>query len=351
MSVFLQGVFVYGLLASCSPPNDHQHLPVSYTIDVETLPRADALHQGLSSDSIDLPEQIRPRYTDDFVPMQWALRNDGTDPFPPYAATKPSADAKVLEALDAFGQDMNYDVTVAIIDGPVDAFHPELDGQVLGTYNAFTDQFGMKSDEAGADHHTMLALIIGAKALNGGMMGIAPMTQLLLINGMSFEHKYLERAFDLCLRQRADIVNLSWGHKSRVLNQASVRSIFDFVKNGRGGKGGIVVVAAGNEGLDKLNTLADIPGVIVVGASNFHDELSSYSNRGPKLSLVAPGSSLSAPARWNNREPKAGLPPGYCTIEGTSVSAAIVSGVCALMLSVNPELTSDQVKQILIKSA
>ena len=103
-----------------------------------------------------------------------------------------------------------------------------------------------------------------------------------------------------------------------------------------------------------------------MGASTSQDHHSSYSNRGQELSVVAPSNGdwpiIAARAWWDQglsyetgdwRYWRDGKSRGnhYKHFGGTSSAAPLVAGVCALVLSANPELTAAQVKQILEKTA
>ena len=106
---------------------------------------------------------------------------------------------------------------------------------------------------------------------------------------------------------------------------------------------GIVLIAAvGNAGprSPPLYPAAD-PDVIGVTATDADDKLLPVANRGPQVTVAAPGVQILAPA-----------PDGaYQVTTGTSVAAAHASGVAALLLARNPRLTPDQVRSLLIKSA
>lgn len=95
----------------------------------------------------------------------------------------------------------------------------------------------------------------------------------------------------------------------------------------------MVVVAAGNRGKDAAsNLLTTIPGVVTVGALAPNGKKARYSNEGKTVDLFAPA---------GFQAPKAG--GGYARFGGTSASAALVSGMVALVLSENPELNVSQV--------
>jgi serine protease AprX len=132
----------------------------------------------------------------------------------------------------------------------------------------------------------------------------------------------------------------------------------------------VVIVSAGNSGpsAGTIAKPADDPYVITVGAADINgtavrgdDSVAPFSSRGPtadgveKPDLVAPGVSLvsdRAPGSTVDAfRPAARLGTGLFKGTGTSQAAAIVAGVAARMLDVNPALTNDQIKGVLVATA
>jgi hypothetical protein len=137
-------------------------------------------------------------------------------------------------------------------------------------------------------------------------------------------------------------------------------------REGRNGKGCVIIYAVGNEDLDFVNFYAAHPDVIAVAASTSKDAHANYSNRGREVTICAPSNGdwpiLAARASWDEgvswetgayRFYRDGKDRGslYKHFGGTSSSTPLVAGICALILSVNPELTAKQVKEIIIKTA
>jgi len=135
---------------------------------------------------------------------------------------------------------------------------------------------------------------------------------------------------------------------------------------GRGGKGCVVVFAAGNSPGLPMDYPNRYPEVIAVGATDHSDVLWHYSTYGPDLDLMAPsgcdGSWCGEMASFWSTDQMG--PGGYSDRNsdmtlldygeywgGTSASCPIVAGVAALILSVNPTLTNEDVRFILYRSA
>ena len=117
-----------------------------------------------------------------------------------------------------------------------------------------------------------------------------------------------------------------------------------------------------------MNYYSAHPDVIAVAASTSKDEHADYSNRGREVTVCAPSNGdwpiTAARAWWDEgvrwehgafkfwRDGKERGEAGmYKHFGGTSSATPLVAGICSLMLSVNPELTAAQVKEILIKTA
>jgi serine protease len=166
----------------------------------------------------------------------------------------------------------------------------------------------------------------------------------------------------------ADVINLSLGGGGSFVERRTVNDAVD--------AGVVVVAAAGNGGDDgigdpDLDCPACYPATIAVGATRFDGALAPYSNYGDgygdhTLDLVAPGGDLDEDQdedghpdgvlqqslrHFCTTDPVDFGEFGYCFANGTSMAAPHVAGVAALLLSVNPALTPEQVRDILTATA
>ena len=157
-----------------------------------------------------------------------------------------------------------------------------------------------------------------------------------------------------------DVINNSWGYKYVDTNSIpNADNIVDAINNallyGRNGKGSVVVFSSGNENVNFRGVVfpANTNGVIAVGAVDKNGIVSSYSSRGEKLSVVAPSSGSQDDVVSIDRMGSLGYNNGNYTDKfgGTSAACPQVSGVAALVLSVKPNLTAQQVKDIIETTA
>jgi serine protease len=139
----------------------------------------------------------------------------------------------------------------------------------------------------------------------------------------------------------ANVINVSFGASGAC--DAAYQSAINAVR----AKGIALIAAAGNDSGAVLAP-ASCPGVIAVTAIAHNGAIASYSNTGPQVALAAPGGDCCQYSDDTTYDVGATVPsgPGYTDqrvdTEGTSFSAPLVSGVVGLMLSVNANLTPDQ---------
>jgi subtilisin family serine protease len=224
-------------------------------------------------------------------------------------------------------------VIVAVIDSAIDVDHPELAGAIAERFEA------VGHADRPHVHGTGMA---GAIAARRRLVGIAPGAKILAVHAFSPEAGESAQA-----TTRHIIAGLEWaiGKGARVINM-SFAGPYDpmlalAMKNARE-KGVVLIAAAGNMGPTSppLYPAAD-PNVIAVTATDEHDKLFAQANQGPHIAVAAPGVNIIEPA------PNA----GYQVTTGTSVAAAHVSGVAALMLERDPALDPAAVLEILTISA
>jgi len=251
---------------------------------------------------------------------------------------------------------------VAIVDEDASAcYHPAFTGRVISTGVVFGD--GGARDARRRAH----SILVAGLALGSGppVTGLAPAAHLLpvvvpalsTVVGSREEAESLRWAAD----QGADVICCAWAPPRPTRESgklpARTRAALDYcLTRGRNGKGCVIVFSAGNDGSDlALNGYASHPGVTAVGACNCHGRHPSYSGWGDALWCVFPSNDpqdpIGASMTYLTTAPVRSLLYGeayYTTRFGfTSAATAAVAGICALIVSANPSLTSAEVNAVL----
>ena len=265
-------------------------------------------------------------------------------------------------------------ITIAVIDEGIDFNHEDLANCILNGYTAGNPAgYGapQSADVYAKGHGVACAGIIGAEDNNIGIKGVASGVKLLPVNIVPnsgyYDNGILHEGFAndeeiakaiVWASNRADILSCSWGggeYSQDIVNAIDTARIF-----GRNGKGCVVVFSSGNYynyGYNYVSFPACVSGVVAVGAIDNTGSVWNYSQRGPELDMVAPSGNGNSNSDIVTTDRMYGL--GYQTygdwnyyehFGGTSAACPQVSGVAALVLSMNPNLSELQVRNILKNS-
>jgi len=249
----------------------------------------------------------------------------------PYFGLQPGLAAMDIEG--AHLRSLGEKVRVAIIDTGVDTAHPELSGRV----GEDVDLVGDSREPPPAEQHgTAVAGVIGAIANNGqGIVGVAPQAHLLALRACwqsaredgaviaTCNSFTLARALGRAIDDRASVINLSLaGPPDSLLERLVTRAIDD---------GAIVVGARPEDPVARNGFPASVPGVIAVDSAEASN---------PDSGICAPGRDVLT------------LRPhgGYDFDSGSSLAAAQVSGVVALLRARNQHLTAADAQRLLKSS-
>lgn len=223
-------------------------------------------------------------------------------------------------------------ITIAVCDTGVDAGHPDLAPKLVPGWNVYSDNADT-SDATG--HGTAVAGIAAAASNNSiGVASVAWGSNIMPIRiGNSTgatSSSIIAKGIVWAADHGARVVNVSFG----VLGSAAVSNAAQYLES----RGGVMTSSAGNEGL--FFDLPHDPYVLTISATDANDVLATFSNFGDFVDFSAPGAGIYSTARGG----------GYAAGSGTSFAAPSVAGVAALVLSVNPNLASKRVREILIQS-
>jgi len=155
-------------------------------------------------------------------------------------------------------------------------------------------------------HGMASAGIVAGKQNNGlGITGVAPNCKIMAIKifnsvGVGTSHGNVARAIDYAWQNGADVLSNSWGYRSSNPNLYPdiVDAINRGLTQGRGGKGSVVVFAAGNYANRSggyygfVAFPACVPGVLAVGATDRSNNIQDYSPRDTEMGVVAPSGGL-----------------------------------------------------------
>jgi subtilisin family serine protease len=377
---------------------------------VDALAELWALEASAGNTSGTVDAAVRAIPTDPALQYQWHLFNVGQSvtagQFQDLFGV-PGQDANVVPAWDA-GYTGNG-VNVAVVDTAIQTNHPDLAGNISlqYAYNALNGSTTVvqNATSAGAAHGTAVAGIIGAVANNGlGGVGVAygaSIVPITLLPSGVFSPPMTTDAIVRAINANGapiDIFNHSWGPPdagglgaNRGVDAVEVPvliALTNSARHGRDGLGAIHVWAAGNGA--EFNDSAGSDGyvnsryTIAVGIvdhdgqiANSDGTATNYGEMAPSVLIVAP--SASGPTDIiHNFDTGSGIfttdltngginvpPVGDIEFDidtypdtnytsrfgGTSAAAPVVSGVIALMLEANPNLTYRDVEEILVRSA
>lgn len=316
--------------------------------DELALSRALRTRPGVRWAHPDLRLRLRPHALPDdpFAADQWHLENTGQRGW--------SEDADI-DAERAWERSTGVGL-VAVIDGGVELVHPDLSVVPGADYIAGDADPSPEGDA----HGTAAAGLAAAIGGNGvGVSGVAQGAEVYAIRliGGDTTLSQVRDAFVEATDAGADVLNNSWGFNNGCSSYAlygAIRAGLGYAEeNGRGGRGSLVVISAGNGACDNSGDgLLNDPRVVGVGATTGNDGLEDYSSYGTGVDISAPsGGVLSTDLSGDPGYGSFEGDPNYADFSGTSASAPIVSGAALLMFSANPELTAAQAREALCLSA
>ncbi|MGL5060618.1 MAG: S8 family serine peptidase, partial [Microcoleus sp.] len=330
---------------------------------------------------------------DPLYPKQWYLNHKG---------------GNQLAANSHIFAEQAWDITrgvrsiiIAIADDSVDITHPDFQGQskIVAPIDLKDGDFSPMPVEDTDNHGTSCAGVALAEENGTGIAGVASGCALMPIRTTGFlDDDSIEKLFNWAIDKGAAVISCSWG-PSAIYYPLSLRQSAAITKaatQGRGGRGCVIVFAAGNanrpvngtinekgwsanivSGQTKwLSGFAVHPDVIAVSASTSLNKKAAYSNWGSSISVCAP-SNNAPPGTWlpetgpiatgpdvtqyleglgvftDDRVGDAGYDAADYTdnFGGTSSATPLVAGVAALVLSANPRLTAREVRGILEQTA
>ncbi|MCR5737587.1 MAG: S8 family serine peptidase [Eubacterium sp.] len=248
---------------------------------------------------------------------------------------------QAINAEESYQTSKKYDkIKVAVLDSGLD-FDTEIPAVEKQDFLGDDELHPLYQDMTG--HGTAVASVICANESEYRITGIAANVDLYIARILDDDNNApvdrVVRAIDWAISKKVNIIHISFGTKkySKDLKEAIDRAH----------KSGILIVAsAGNdgyagEGESSIEYPAAFQNVISVGATNTVNHTTEFSPTGEELDIVAPGDQILADGAFG----------GVCVCDGTSIAAAQVTGVAAVLWGKNPNKSNDFIKALLLKSA
>jgi len=246
---------------------------------------------------------------------------------------------KKLKVPDLWEHSRGKGVKVAVMDTGIDQDHQDLKGIVDNCYN-FVENTTDVTDYHG--HGTRCAGIIASQGL-GELVGIAKESKLLIGKIMEtvidgYHHGDLINGINWAVTNGANVISISAGGKTFNIDvQNAINRVVQEDKV-------TIVAAIGNSGKTGNNAgtyPARDPNCISVGAVDQNLEILGNTDKNPILTITAPGKDIIT----------TDLEQSYNKHSGTSMACPFISGVIALLLARNKNLTADEIKKILIDTS
>lgn len=302
--------------------------------------------------------------------LQWHLGDRGVD-VPAYGQT--------LEPQSGIANTGQH-IAVAVLDGPVQASHPELLGRVLTAHDVVDGDAAVAAWDSAPDawRGTAVAGTIAAAARGGrdgpgeGGRGVAPLADLHWFRVLSTQARSpgerLADALSASVAAGARVINQSWAHPEALALTALDRP-WDvaMAELAHWPSAPVWVAAAGDGGaaadgealplagsMSSWDSYASAPQVIAVGVTDEAGGAWANSEPGVNVLLAAPGAAVVTTDALG----AAGLAPGDYTVDGSqglfngsAAAVAVTSGVVALMLQAKPALSARDMAWILADTA
>jgi subtilisin family serine protease len=258
-------------------------------------------------------------------------------------------------------------VKVVDIDSEFDTEHPDLKSKLATgrNFDSGSPEFGtsnVRAQPGDVLHGSHTAGLIGAATDNGFGVSGACFDCVVIPYKIGFGGDEGQSNVDAKFISDLTTALMAAGDSDGVVISMSLgtsrdhpplRAAVDYAR----AHGKIVVASAGNSQLGTQgpagvpNYPAAYPGVIAVGATRPDDTIAPFSTNGDYVDVSAPGDPVLS--TWDSRVPPGDSPDapthgqGYKAESGTSMAAPIVAGLAALMKTVRPDLSADEVEQLM----
>ncbi len=239
-----------------------------------------------------------------------------------------------INAPAAWDYSQGNSVTIAILDTGIEDAHPDLAGRMVPGWN-FYDNNADTTDVHG--HGTVVAGAAAASTNNSiGVAGLAGDAMIMPVRIASPQGYASGSTIAQGLIWAADngarVANISY---AGVPASSTIISASEYMKS----KNGLVIVAAGNDGINEGYTPTGT--MIPVSATDRNDNLTNWSSYGNYVAMSAPGVDI-----WSTFQNAA-----YGYAWGTSLASPVVAGTVAVMMAANPSMQNTDIEAALFSTA
>jgi len=289
----------------------------------------------------------------------WVRASDVITPNDTFYAAQQWPYLNVMRVPEAWVLTTGDSRPVAVIDTGINITHPDLTGKIWSNPDEIAgnglddDANGYVDDAIGwnfvsntnnvQDNHSHGSHVSGsiaASANNGqGIAGLSWAATIMPIKALGSNAAgtwaNIAAAIIYAADEGARIINLSLGDAA--VPPQTLRLAVSYAQS----KGCLLIAAAGNDGVGQIEYPAALPGVLAVASTELNDTRSDFSNYGADLDVSAPGRDIFSASSTGS----------YYASSGTSMSAAHVSGLAALIWSVRPDYAALTVAQTMTRTA
>jgi type VII secretion-associated serine protease mycosin len=251
-----------------------------------------------------------------------------------------------MQAEDMWKVTTGEGVKVAVVDTGVNSSTPSLQGQVLKGVDA-TGAPGDETDDY-EGHGTTMAELIAGTGKGGGLKGLAPGAKIIPLRVALDEFE--EKKPSITIQDTANAIRAAADSDAQIISMSFVSRYsspkdLEAIKYAER-KGKLLFAGVGNEGHkeNERGYPAAYPEVVGIASADRAGKVSFYSQHAGTVDVASPGSDV---PRWCDNSFKS-----YCDGDGgTSAATAIASASAALIWSLHPDWTANQVLNVLLDTA